>query len=218
MPLETDRALPPSPLSPDERARAARFRLGRDRRRFVQTRTALRLLLGRCLDLPPAAIRFARGPHGKPALAGSTLRFNVSHAAEWAVCALSCDRAVGVDVEAVGPNALDLESVHRLLLPSERDELAAADPADRIAPLLSLWTRKEAVAKALGIGLHARLGSIELTASDEHRTTERIRVDGAREQSWGVKPFAPAPGYVAAVAARGHDWHLVRRDFRWEQF
>ena len=98
-------------LSPDERSRAARYRRPADARRFVAGRGLLRALLARCLDVGPAAVRFAYGPHGKPALTGmgQDLRFNVSHSAGRWLCAVALGRDVGVDLEAVDEARAALE-------------------------------------------------------------------------------------------------------------
>ena len=67
-------------LSDDERERAARFHFERDRNRFVVGRGSLRETLGGLLEIPPAAVRFAYGPQGKPELNHETnLRFTLSH-------------------------------------------------------------------------------------------------------------------------------------------
>ena len=58
-------------LSPEEGARAGRFRFARHRDRFVAARGQLREVLARYLDVPPGALAFAYGPQGKPFLAGT---------------------------------------------------------------------------------------------------------------------------------------------------
>jgi 4'-phosphopantetheinyl transferase len=60
----------PSVLSPDEITRAERFHFQRDQKRFVRCRAALRDILGRYLNLPPAGIRFRYQSNGKPELFG----------------------------------------------------------------------------------------------------------------------------------------------------
>ena len=60
-------------LASEERQRAARFRFPRDRDRFIAGRGLLRAILGRYLDLDPAEVEFAYGPHGKPFLAPTKL-------------------------------------------------------------------------------------------------------------------------------------------------
>ena len=79
---EVERA-PVAVLAPDERERANRFILRRDRQRFIARRARLRSLLGERLGVPAASVRLSSGTHGKPALAEpfdkSGITFNLSH-------------------------------------------------------------------------------------------------------------------------------------------
>src|SRR5689334_2389797 len=68
-------------LSAAERVRATRFGTDALRARWIAGRTSLRIVLGLALRTSPAAVPIARGPRGRPELAGtdSGLDFNVSH-------------------------------------------------------------------------------------------------------------------------------------------
>jgi 4'-phosphopantetheinyl transferase len=168
-------ALPPLAmlLSTDERVRAARFRLARDRRRFIVARATLRRLLAARLSSRPESIELAYGPHGKPRLRAGELRFNVSHSEDLALYAFSRRREVGVDIEAV-----------REVPEADRIAPDWFSPADyRRFGFLGCWTRREALAKGLGRG---------------------VGDPGLDPSGWSVHGFSPAPGYVAAVAARLH--------------
>ncbi|HEX5035642.1 MAG TPA: 4'-phosphopantetheinyl transferase, partial [bacterium] len=90
-------------LSREERERADRFHLERDRNRFVVGRGLLRKILGRYLVIDAAAVRFEYNATEKPFLASgsSDLRFNLSHSQGLVVYALALGRDVGVDVERV---------------------------------------------------------------------------------------------------------------------
>ncbi len=60
-----------------------------------------RLILGRLLNVYPSQIKFKYGPYGKPFLDhdGIQVYFNISHSDTVALCALSIEKEVGVDVE-----------------------------------------------------------------------------------------------------------------------
>jgi 4'-phosphopantetheinyl transferase len=92
-------------LAPDETARAQRFYFERDRRHFTVGRGALRMILGRYAGIAPSQLQFTYTSYGKPALSeatgGDTLRFNLSHSAGLALCAVTRSREVGVDIEGV---------------------------------------------------------------------------------------------------------------------
>src|SRR5258708_1995291 len=89
-------------LSPDETARAGRFRHPRHRDRFTVRRGMLRSILGAYLGQNPAMLRFGYGPFGKPALDHGSgtggLCFSVSHSHGIALYALARGVDVGVDV------------------------------------------------------------------------------------------------------------------------
>src|SRR5215510_2815856 len=89
-------------LSGDEMSRAARFHFERDRRRFVVARGWLRTLLAGYLAATPGDLRFQYGEFGKPQLADAAdLRFNLSHADERVLCAVTRGHDVGVDLERI---------------------------------------------------------------------------------------------------------------------
>lgn len=144
-----------SPLSEQERERAARFVRDDDRHRWTAARAALRGLLAAYLDADPCALRFADGAHGKPRLAGSdALRFNLSHSGDVALIAVALGREVGVDVE-LPRRAVDHVALARRVLTAEQAEriAAIADPGAREQAFLMAWVRWEAVLKCRGVGI-----------------------------------------------------------------
>jgi 4'-phosphopantetheinyl transferase len=217
---------PPTPLrahlegylSFDERERAARFVFPRDRNRFVAGRAFLRLLLAQYLATDAAELRFRYGPHGKPALADdrSGLAFNLAHADRLAVCALSREGDLGVDVERVRPIP-DAEVVARQVFsPRERAELASVPGSARLRAFFDAWTRKEAFLKALGDGLARRLDSFDVTLKPGD-TPRLLRTLGDPEEAhrFSLLSLEPEEGYVAAIALRGDGWQVRHARWRW---
>lgn len=144
-------------LSEDEGDRALRFRQHADRVRFVRTRATLRRVLATRLRSRPEALRFSAGGHGKPRLKARSMHFNVSHAGEHALIALSAQRAVGVDIERRDPQ-LDVASLAtQVLSPLER-QLEDVQRLD----FFETWVAKEAVLKLLGLGVAEYLQNISV--------------------------------------------------------
>ena len=187
-------------LSPDERDRASTFLRDLHRDRFITCRAALRLVLGARLATRPEDIRFRYGPWGKPEVDGADadVRFSVSHTHGRALIAVATGFDVGIDVEHDAP-VPDWEGLsERVFSQPERRELAAA--ADRPGAFLRGWTRKEAVLKALGVGISAPLA--ELTVSLGREAAILANLDGVvRPSDWSLIDLS-APGHVAALAAR----------------
>ena len=96
--------------------------------------------------LPPVE----RSPRGKPFFPGEAGRwFSLSHSGGIALCALSEDGPVGVDVELVRPRRAGLA---RYVL-GEGEFQWYQDRGSRWDVLYSLWTLKEARCKCTGEGL-----------------------------------------------------------------
>lgn len=177
-------------LSPDEVARAGRFRFERDRHRFVAARAALRGLLADHLGESPAALRFVYGAQGKPALAMKPgCRFNLSHTGGWGLVALDLEGGnaqVGVDIEGLRamPDALALAAtaLHR----QDVDALQMLAAPLRSHAFLTAWTRGEACLKALGTGFSGPgIPIVGIDASPRH-----VRLPaGAGEQLALIETF-----------------------------
>lgn len=95
------------------------------------------------------AVRYGRG----------NLHLSLSHSGEVLAAALA-DVPIGVDVERPRPRAC-IAQAGRLFAPAEARYLRALVPAARPAKFYSLWTLKEAFAKAAGISIWDALRNAE---------------------------------------------------------
>lgn len=129
-------------LTPEEQARAARFRFEGDRLHWTHARSALREILGAYVATPPEAIQFTYGPNGKPSTRG--IEFNLSHARNRAMIAVSRDVPVGIDIESIRENV----EIGKLL-----GRIGETETAGSTEQLFQRWTRREARTKALGWSL-----------------------------------------------------------------
>ena len=150
-------------LSRDERERAERFHSSADRERWVAGRSWLRTSLGARLDVDPSDIRFDYGSRGKPMIAWpqSSVAFSLSHSGSVAMLAIGAFAELGVDIEQRRGDVYERRSAEIVLSPAEIDWIE--ESPDRDASFLRCWVRKEALGKALGIGLDPSLTEISLT-------------------------------------------------------
>jgi 4'-phosphopantetheinyl transferase len=78
------------------------------------------------------------------------------------------------------------------------------------------WTRKEAYLKAKGEGLSLGLDQFEVSVvPGEPAALLSIKGDPKKASHWSLKDLNPGPGYVGALAVKGHGWDL--RCWRWEE-
>jgi len=214
VPLDESRAALLRPLlAPDECARADRFHFSRDRHRFIVARGSLRIILGGYLKQEPAQLSFSYSQYGKPALAdetdGSRLSFNLSHANELALIAVTQGRGLGVDIEFIRPEFASEEIAERFFSDHEVAALRALPEKAQSEAFFNCWTRKEAYIKAIGEGMSMPLNQfhVSLEPGSPARLLGNLR-DANEVSRWSLQELAPGPGYVAAVAVEGRDWQL----------
>ena len=136
-------------LSQQDQYRAASFRSERRWQQFVAGRHllsyAIRRRLGDSLPIVTTA-------SGAPELAGAELRCSIAHSERGVAVALGRGAALGVDLEWRRLRRFRLLAQH-YFHPREAEELASLPDHQQMDAFYSLWTRKEALAKAAGTGM-----------------------------------------------------------------
>jgi len=179
-------------LSAEERQRRRAYARANDRLRFLTGAAVLRLAAAGCLSVAPRELRVDRrcdrcgAPHGKPRLPDHPeLDVTVAHSGEHVAVALARGPRIGVDVEQI--RDVDVDALARASFArDEADALAALPDEDRAAAFFGLWTRKESIVKALGVGI-----------TDDFAETSPSSAGAC------VHELACAPGYVATLAVIG---------------
>ncbi len=200
-------------LTADERARAERFHFQKDRDQFTVARGALRVILGRYLDVEPSRLRFSYSPYGKPSLSRESgagdLSFNLSHAGEMALYAVTRGREIGIDVERIRTDFASEQIAERFFSPREVAVLRALSGKMQPQAFFNCWTRKEAYIKARGEGLSLPLDQFDVSLVPGQMAA-LLSTSGDPQEAfrWSLREVAPAAGYVAAFAVEGDDWQL----------
>jgi 4'-phosphopantetheinyl transferase len=205
-------------LSIDELVRAEGFKFSRDRRRYIAARSRLREILGGILGDAPEAIRFKYSIHGKPSLwgqAGASRRlcFNVSHSGDLALVAVAWDLDLGVDLEMKQPDLSMVNSVQGFLHAREKDWLSSHAEQNRLEAFYRVWTLKEAVAKATGLGLGAKGPFVWVRPGADGVASVLEGVSDQNLTAWRALNFIPRPGYQAALAYRQDNTEDFKLDF-----
>ena len=206
-------------LSPDEVARANRFRFARHRRRFIVARGILRQLLGNYLDIEPKDLQFDYGDRGKPLLKldrTEPLQFNLSHSHEYALYGFTYDCLIGVDLEYLRKSDF-MKIARRFFSDGEYELLMKASEDERAKLFFQLWTAKEAYLKAIGTGIADSLADVNL-AIVEVLSPRLLAIKGDKlaAAKWSLCSCIPATGYIASIAIKTTP--LVPIDFwHWHQ-
>ena len=136
-----------------------------DRMTYLACHTMLRLVLSKKLDIDPGEIFIVTDKNNKPRLPGDTIFFNISHTREAFAFVISDKTNVGIDLEKVDRD-IDFESIIKRFFSKREGEFIFESPFDMRNRFFLLWTRKEALLKALGTGIISNLSDIEVFRND----------------------------------------------------
>jgi 4'-phosphopantetheinyl transferase len=205
-------------LSDFESQRASQFVFEEDRIRFVQAHGFLRITLASYLDVAPELLTFAYSSQGKPRLHPGffdpRLQFNLSHARDLAVVAVTLDNSVGVDVERIHAMA-DFEGIARhFFSAAEVKELLMLVGEFRLAGFFRCWTCKEAYLKAIGEGLRVPLDQFRVVVDpNQPARLLSIRGDARLADEWSMCDLHVTGGHTGACAV-----HRNRATLLWKNW
>ncbi len=86
----------------------------------------------------------------------SSIDFNIAHSGNFVICCGTDTGSIGVDIEQIKPIVLD-DYIDYFTSDEWRIILDSENQSDRF---FEFWTRKEAIVKAIGTGLHIPLSNI----------------------------------------------------------
>jgi 4'-phosphopantetheinyl transferase len=193
-----------------ERHRAARLIREDTRQRYVLAHGGLRAVLSRYLGVTPDRVALDRSATGKPFLTRelrerSAITFNLSHAHDRALIAVSQAQEVGVDLECVRSEVEVVKLSERYFTRSEHTAIMQATEERRATRFFRCWVAKEALLKAQGIGLRG-LSDCEIFLEADGVDTEiRVRLGPQFPNTLRVRLLPCEKGWEAAVAAQGLD-------------
>jgi len=197
-------------LDGDEQTRAKKYLSGKKTREYVVTRAALRIILAGILQREPRDLKFACGKNGKPYLAdplsfssNNRLEFSVSHSYGLALIAFTFCGQVGVDIEKIRAD-IDHEKLSRRFFSlQEFKALQQFDEKIRMSAFFAAWTRKEAILKATGEGLAAKLKEFDVS-TDPVLPPQLLasRTNMLIEGEWFLVTIEADPQYYATLAVK----------------
>jgi phosphopantetheinyl transferase len=185
-------------LSDEDAARSARITSATRRAQFA----AGRWLLKHAAEDVFGGARYAlHTVDERPVLShadGAPAAVSLSHSGDRVLCAIGRVRAVGVDVECVRPRADWSRLADWALHPKEQDRLAGEQ---RWESFYQVWTLKEALAKALGVGVFD-LPFHKIALSEDDTVEEAPASCGIDACAWQLRRLDCGKGVAAALAWR----------------
>lgn len=175
--------------------------------RYQQSEDRMRTLVGKLLlnqKCHSAGMNYditkvvARDRYNRPYIT-EAFDFNISHAGDYVLLACTKGLRVGVDIEKILP--IKPEALDHWYNMEDLKQLASTLNPKRF--FYEVWTKKEAVAKALGLGLGVSFSKIHLN--------DTIAIYDDRQ--WYLSPVQLDPDYIAHVACeQNHTLEITNVD------
>ncbi|NRR32715.1 4'-phosphopantetheinyl transferase superfamily protein [Oxalobacteraceae bacterium] len=149
-------------LSAAELAAAARLLRPGHAQDYLASHRALRHWLAEGTGIAPAQLRFSYNEHGKPQADPPHYSFSFSHSGGyWAGALASPAQQAGIDIEQIVRfDRITPAMLAYMLSAQERVRWHTAPPPCPASALALLWTRKEALLKAIGCGLRRAMHQV----------------------------------------------------------
>jgi 4'-phosphopantetheinyl transferase len=128
------------------------------------------------------------------------LDFNIAHADGIVMLAAAVGARVGVDIEAIKP--VHISDYQEQLTEAELVHIRLSDDDDRT--FYRIWTRKEAVIKAIGLGVHADWQQIDVL-------NDMVKYV---DQTYYVQKIAVGEGHMAHLAINTPHMKVALREMR----
>lgn len=149
-------------LSRKEKLRSDRFRFNADRDTYILSHGFLRFVLSKKLNVNPVDIIFKTDKNNKPRLPGNSFYFNLAHSREAFAIAVSRQYYVGIDIENADQD-IDILPILNSYFGQEEKKFILESETDIQNKFFLLWTRKEALLKAIGTGIVNDLTQISVS-------------------------------------------------------
>lgn len=100
--------------------------------------------------------------YGKPYFENSPFDFNISHSHNYILCVISGEEKnnLGVDIEKIKP--IDFGDFQNIWALNEEKNIVSPET------FYDYWTRKEAIVKAVGMGMYYPLNKIDVSEPEVH--------------------------------------------------
>ncbi len=188
----------------DHRA-ADRYRLPARRQQSVAAHALLRATLENETGCPENRWRFDRDPLGKPILRSddgqAPIAVSLSHCRTMTACAIADPGPVGIDIEYCAPDRPFMDIATTAFGENEKRAVEIGG----VAVFYRIWTLREALAKATGVGLPMVMNGRDYFALPQCSGAWRAEIEG-RDWLFGAGTVAGTYALGLAVAVRPETW------------
>lgn len=166
-------------LSDNEKARANRFKHKSDFNCYISVHALLRIELSKLLETDAKSIRIEASQNGKPFTYDVDLPFSLSRAKNlFAFVIGRSNQLLGIDIEQI-KSGVDFTGISRNYFSVKEQQriLLFESIADQSRFFFEIWTRKEALLKAVGVGINTDLSKVQVLEGKNEMNIEGVQTD-----------------------------------------
>lgn len=198
-------------LSDQERGQSRKFFNNPLRDNYILSHGILRSLLSCYVSKRSQDINFLANQYGKPFLANNKnkIQFNMSHSKEYAAYIIALENQVGIDIEWEDKD-VNIEEITELVLsPTERIHFNRLNEREKVHNFYEIWTKKEAIIKAIGQGLSYPIKMIDTIGSALNSNFYYVSSDN---KPYYYSKLGNLDGYVGAIASASKQSKVIQID------
>jgi 4'-phosphopantetheinyl transferase len=177
-------------LSDFEQKKISRFIFKKDRIKSTFAHVFKRNVLARHLKCKARDVGIDIEPDRRPILshyAPEQIDFNLSHSRDWVIVAVSENlNRVGVDIEFQRADLDYAGMAERVFSTAEQKQLASLKGHARQSYFYRIWTIKESISKALGLGMKIGFGKIDINIEGKQLVLKSIP---SQNKDWQIVSF-----------------------------
>lgn len=143
-------------LSEEEFIRASRYTSEPHKNSFVYQHHVLRKYLSGWLSISPLDVNLTENPFGKPEIQNTPFYFNMSRSGNHLAFYFGPIEG-GIDIETIRTSE-PFQEIAKLHFHINEQQFISSD-----VDFFTIWTRKEAVLKAIGTGLQSQIDDLDVT-------------------------------------------------------
>jgi len=202
-----------------EKERANRFHFPEHRRSYIHRHAAYRQILARHINIPTNKIQISISKYGKPFVNNGACHYNTSHSKSLAILALSEVMPLGIDIEYINPDIINLDLIKQVMTSAEQNTFQKTPSHMQANYFFNVWTAKEAFVKAIGKGLSISPSTISTNHSTVSTTPSTainkisFKIE-ATPQEWYGNILSISPQYHCVLVTNKSAPNIIIQDWR----
>lgn len=201
-----------STLSNTEIEIAGKYKFKRDKERYLISRYLLKKILSGYTDIPANNIIIKNSFYGKPEIENELkIKFNLSHSGDKIVFAFTLNNEIGIDIEKIEFSVNHMEIAENYF---SEDEifLLKKQKEDIVNNFYYIWTRKEALLKAIGVGMLPDLKKISAIKNYFLPDLELKEINLNKEKVWYIESIDIDNSYKTSIAYKGQTKNIMIKE------